>query len=246
MAGTIAVICDLTSRYSQFWQCVANLRHPVNTALDVQPGSDRSVGRNSLVRRSLERGSEWIMFLDDDQTFSPDLLTEMLAVEQPVVAALYLARHSPFFPIAFASKDDDVEFGSKVRSTSEGSYWPLDLRNHGPRELVRIRAAGTGGMLIRSEVFRELGDIQWFTHTTKMSEDIFFSDLLHEAGIPLYVHTGCTMGHLAPAVVHPAYDEEIEEWTAGLQFSLTTSVRIPIEFPDGGDDRTPDHVGMAV
>lgn len=203
------------------------------------PGSDRSVGRNTLVRRSLERGSEWILFLDDDQTFSPDLLTSMLAVEQPVVAALYMQRMSPFFPIAFASKDDDVEFGSRVRSTSEGSYWPLDLRNHGPRELVQVRAAGTGGMLIRSEVFRELGmNINWFVHTTRMSEDIFFCDLLWEAGIPLYVHTGCTMGHLAPAVVHPVYDPVIEEWTAGLQFSMTTSIQIPIEFPDGGEDRS--------
>jgi hypothetical protein len=93
-------------------------------------------------------------------------------------------------------------------------------------------------MLIRSEVFRELGDINWFVHTTQMSEDMFFSDLCWGAGIPMYLHTGCTMGHLAPAVVHPAYDPEIEEWTAGLQFSMTTSIRIPIEFPDGGEDRS--------
>ena len=30
-------------------------------------GADRAAGRNTLVRRSLERGSEWILFLDDDQ-----------------------------------------------------------------------------------------------------------------------------------------------------------------------------------
>ena len=213
MSGTVGVICDAAARYSQFWSCLNRLHKPVNTVLDEEVGADRARARNNLVRRSLERGSEWIMMFDDDQTFKPSILTAALAVEQPVVAALYTQRVAPYLPIAYADKD-------------EHGYWPLDLRNHGPNELVQVRAAGTGGMLIRSEVFRELGDIDWFLHTTEQSEDMYFCDLLHEAGIPLYVHTGMVLGHIAPAVVFPQFHEG--EWTAGLQFSYTTSVLIDI------------------
>jgi len=213
VSGTVGVIADLAGRYSQFWGCLNHLRKPVNTAGDFEFGADRARSRNNLVRRSLDRGSEWIMFLDDDQTFKPSILTEALAVGQPVVAALYTQRVAPYLPIAYADKDDV-------------GYWPLDLRNHGPNELVQVRAAGTGGMLIRSEVFRELGDIHWFMHTTEQSEDMFFCDRLAEAGIPMFVHTGVRLGHIAPAVVFPDWDDERGEWVAGLQFSHTTSVRI--------------------
>lgn len=215
MSGTVGVIADAAARYTQFWQCLTGLRTPVNTALDPEIGADRARSRNNLVRRSLERGSEWIMFLDDDQTFKPSILLNALAVEQPVVGALYTQRVAPYLPIAYADKD-------------EHGYWPLDLRNHGPNELVRVRAAGTGGMLIRSEVFRVLGDIDWFLHTTEQSEDMYFCDRLAEAEIPLYVHTNIRLGHIAPAVVFPEWHEDTGEWVAGLQFSYTTSVLIDI------------------
>ena len=193
----------------------------MNTLEDWAIGSDRSRSRNFLVARALDRGAEWIMFIDDDQSFKPDLLKLLLEADRPVVGALCLQRHAPHMPLVYSDKDDK-------------GYWPLDLRKHGPNELVQVRAVGSGGMLVRSEVFRELGEIDWFKHTTEQSEDMFFCDLLDEHGIPLFTHTGIRLGHIAPAVVFPTVEQDT--WSAGIQFSYNTSVVIPIDYQQVFED----------
>jgi hypothetical protein len=167
----------------------------------------------------LERGSEWILFLDDDHTFPPHLLLTLLEKQQDVVASLYLQRADPFLPIAFASKDD------------EGSYWPLDLSECPQNGLVKVRAAGTGGMLIRSEVFYNI-PAPWFVHTTNQSEDMYFCDLLAENGYGMFVDLDAPLGHVAPMNVFPTW-EDGHGWTAGLSVSPSMRVVLPIQMPEG-------------
>lgn len=208
------MIADQTGRYTAFSQALINLRSPVNTALDWELGSDRGRSRNNLVKRSFERGSEWILFIDDDHSFNPNLLMGLLAHEQPVVASLYIQRVDPFYPIAFADKDE------------EGNYWPLDLSQCGPTGLVQVRGAGTGGMLIRTEVFDQIPD-PWFVHTTEQSEDLYFCDRLAEHGIPLYVDLEARLGHLAVFNCVPEH-EEPHGWAASISISPTMKVVLPI------------------
>jgi hypothetical protein len=218
VSGTVGVVADVAGRYNQFSQCLTQLHIPVNTAIDWRFGSDRGVSRNKLVRAMLDRGSEWIWFVDDDQAFPPTILRRMLQHEQPVVSALYVQRSKPFLPIAYKEKRD-------------GAYWPLNLQEHGPNELVQVVGVGTGGLLVRSEVFRQLGDVPWFVHTTGQSEDLYFCDLCAEAGIPVHVDTGARLGHFAPAVVFPEWDTEEgnERWVAGIQFSDSTQFIIEMD-----------------
>lgn len=200
---------------------LTTMRLPVNTAIDWRIGADRGRSRNSLVAASLERGSEWIMFLDDDHSFPPDILLRLLARDQPVVASLYLQRTDPFLPLAYVKKE-------------EMSYWPLDLETgeHGPHDLVPVIGAGTGGMLIRSEVFHQL-DPPWFVHTTQQSEDLFFCDRCVEAGIPMFVDLSARLGHIAAINVFPDYIEADgkQAWAAGLAISPTARVHLPILMP---------------
>jgi GT2 family glycosyltransferase len=184
-------------------------------------GSERATSRNKLVLDALDVGSEWLWFIDDDQTFPAGVLIRLLQAEQLVVSSLCLMRSPPFFPVAFASKD-------------EKGYMPLNLQAHVPGELVACRSVASSGMLVRAEVFRQLKE-PWFYHTTDKSEDVFFCDKLDEAGIPMYVHTGVPIGHIAPGVVYPWWDEDSKSWTAGLQFAIGTSVTIPLDYSQADD-----------
>jgi len=215
MSGTVGVIADMAGRYTMFSQALIALRAPVNTAIDWEIGADRGRSRNNLVQRSLDRGSEWILFLDDDHTFPPTLLTGLLAREQPVVASLYLQRTDPFLPVAYTSKKD-------------GFYWPLDIGACDPHGIVPVVGAGTGGMLIRSEVFHEI-EPPWFVHTTEQSEDLYFCDRLVEAGIPMFVDLDARLGHLAVFNIFPVYDEQ---WVAGVSVSPSMRVTLPIVMPE--------------
>jgi len=211
----VGVIANDTARYSMFWIASHGLRTPPNTAFQPALTGDRILGRNKLAKMAVEQGQEWLMFLDDDHTFPEDLLLRLLAHDLPVVGALYLQRQMPFMPIAYATKDD------------EGIYWPVDLNAHGENELVTVRGLGTGGMLIRTEIFREL-EYPWFEHGTA-SEDLIFCDRVYEAGLgPIYCDLGARMGHLSPAALWPTFVDG--RWAAG--FALADGFSVTVDYPE--------------
>jgi hypothetical protein len=211
----VGIIADRTARYTEFTECLAGLlaRMPVNTAVQFKVGPERGHSRDWLVEQSLERGSEWILFLDDDHSFPPTLLLQLLSHDKPIVASLYLQRQNPFYPIAYSDKDE------------HGMYTALELPSQ-PTGLVPVVAAGTGGMLIRSEVFYDI-PAPWFLHTDDHSEDLYFSDKAVAAGFPIFVDLEARLGHITPVNVVPAFLDG-EGWVADLVVSQSMNVGLRI------------------
>lgn len=218
MSGTVGIIANDTGRYTLFSVCLTQLRHPVNTRIDWALSTDLAGARNTLVERSLEAGSEWMLFLDDDHVYPGDLLNQLLAHEQLVVCSLYLRRAQPFTPLAFSGKDE------------EGLYIPIDLTEYPNEGLLKIYGAGTAGMLIRSEVFREI-PYPWFEHGRvgewNSSEDLIFCEKANAAGIDIFLDLGAQLGHMSPCAIWPSWIDQ--EWAVG--FSVADGLRLyyPIE-----------------
>ncbi len=63
--------------------------------------SYHELGRNQLVE---EAHGEWLLQVDTDHIFAPDLLTRMLSLQKkldaPVVSAIYQFKHPPHSPVA--------------------------------------------------------------------------------------------------------------------------------------------------
>lgn len=215
MSGVVGLIASDTSRYTMFHVCKDALQMPVNTHPEWAITSDRIVGRNKVVAQALDRGAEWILFLDDDHVFPSHLLMRLLAHDKPVVGSLYVQRMVPFAPVAYTHKTD------------EERYVPVDLTQHGPDDLIEVAAVGTGGMLIRSEVLHQM-EPPWFYHG-RASEDLIFCDRVYEEGFgPIYVDLGCRMGHMSPAALWPTFDRETEAWMVGFSLTEGFSVTVPI------------------
>jgi hypothetical protein len=220
MSGSVAVVAQDTSRWTMFHVCLTQLQHPPQTRIDWGMFTDIPSARNTLVKRALEAEVDWVLFLDDDQVFAPDLLTNLLAHEVPVVGALYLQRGGDHGAIAFSHR------------TENGLYERIDLRELPGEGLLSVRAVGTGGMLIRTEVFRQISsEPDWFEHGSEAgwyaSEDIVFCEKLFQAGIPVYVDLGTPMGHMTPSAVWPSYVDK--EWCLGFSVSDGTRLFTPIE-----------------
>lgn len=212
MSGSIGVIANDTSRYSMFMVCLTALHKPVNTQPVWALTSDRILGRNTCVEEALDKGTEWLLFLDDDHVFGPQLLTRLLAHEKPIVGSLYLQRMMPFRPVAYSHKDEN------------SVYHAINLHNHGESDLIEVAAVGTGGMLIRSEVLREM-EHPWFEHG-RASEDLIFCDKVYELGLgPIYCDLGARLGHLSPAALWPSFDED---WEVGFALSDGFRLSVPI------------------
>lgn len=218
MSGTVGIIARDDARYSLFSVCLMNLKHPVNTNIDWALGNDIASGRNNLVRRSLELGSEWILFLDDDHVFPNDLLVRLLEADKDIVSGLYLRRGVPMTPVAFSHR------------TPGNTYMPIVLPELPKEGLLKVHAAGAGALLIRSEVFRAIGD-PWFEHGRvgewDASEDIIFCEKANEAGFEVFVDLEARLGHLSPMAAWPSWVDE--EWAIGFSITDGLSLYCPIE-----------------
>jgi GT2 family glycosyltransferase len=218
MTGLIGVIADYSGRYTWFSQCLADLEKPEGTKIEWRMGANRGAMRNALAQACLDQGRDWILYIDDDQAFPTGTLIRLLAHNQPVVSALIVQRAAPFLPTAYAERGED------------GNYLTLDLRSVGHNNLVRVAATGTGGLLVRAEVLRELGS-PWFVYSEDFGEDMFFANRLAEAGIPMILDTGCRMGHIAPAAVFPVWNGNA--WEAEFKYSDGTSISMPMNHEKG-------------
>lgn len=219
MSGMVGVIANDSARFTLFGMALTGLQTPVNTTIEWAVGSDRSRGRNNIVKRALEFGAEWIFYVDDDHVFPGDHLLRLLDWEEDIVASLYVQRVAPFYPIAYGEIGDD------------GTYLPLHLPDLPAEGLVEVVGAGTGGMLVRAEVFHVLEEThgqEWFTHTTEKSEDLMFCDRAIAAGFKVHVDLGARLGHIAPAAVWPTHHGEAG-WQIGWTFSESARFMAPIE-----------------
>lgn len=218
MSGSIGIVASETGRYTLFSASLMRIKHPPNTTPDWGMSSDISGARNMLVERSLERGSEWILFLDDDHVYPDDILLRLLAHEKDITCSLYMQRQPPFGPVAYTHR-------------VEGSYMPLQLPGMPEEGLIDIYATGCSGMLIRSEVFRAI-EYPWFEHGRvgelwNASEDLIFCEKAREAGFDIHLDLGVRLGHLAPCAIWPSWIDE--EWVVGFSVANNTSLFVPIE-----------------
>lgn len=215
MGGMIGIISDHSARYTWFQQSLEGLIRPEGTVTEWRVGSNRGVCREQLARVCIDRGHDWLFFVDDDQVFQSDCLLRLLSYDQPVVSALILQRGAPFLPTIYKSKQND-------------KFFPLNLQSVGDNDLVTCAGVGTGGLLIRGDVLRTLDDGRpLFEYSERFGEDLYFSNRCAEAGIQMLVDTGCRMGHLIPAVVVASWFGD--RWGVGIQLADGTSTAIEMQ-----------------
>jgi len=213
VSGTVGIIANDNARYSLFAISLTQLSVPRNTTIDWSLTSDRIYGRNILTERMLDRGSEWLMFLDDDHVFPTNIVNRLLAHQVDIVGSLYLQRQHPFRPICYDTQADN------------GRYEYIDLTQFGPDDLVQVMALGTGGMLIRAEVFHKM-PFPWFEHGVA-SEDLIFCRKAGELGFDVYCDLGVRLGHMTQTSIWP--DHQDGQWNVGFAIADRFSLNVGIE-----------------
>ncbi len=219
MSGSVGIVAQDSARYTMFGVCLTQLKHPGGTRIDWGLSTYVPKARNTLVKRALDDGSDWLLFLDDDHVFAPDLLLNLLAHDKPVVSALYVLRGGSHEPVALQK--------------TENAYEPIDLTQLPGEGLLKVDAVGCGGLLVRSEVFRAISDEpDWFSyghdqHGWTASEDVIFCEKVANAGYDIFVDLASPMGHMAPSAIWPSYVDG--EWCFGFSVSDSTKLYAHIE-----------------
>lgn len=178
--------------------------------LALQAGANLSAPRNALVRRFLEYGkADWLLMLDSDMTFKPDLMERLLEFADPVDAPIVGGLCFGF--------DDKANIQPTLFGLVGDESSPQVIRYHEwpPDAMFQVAATGTACLLIHKTVFEKIRDVQlpnrngrpgfnnafpWFQETehdnSPVSEDITFCWRAGLLGIPIYVNTAVRLGHI--------------------------------------------------
>ncbi len=201
---TVAVIvptAEHTGGYTTFESALDALKVPdgsVATPIRVVGSDGLAHGVNNTIAALLadERPPQKFFFIDRDHEFDMDLLTSptrglLRHKDAPVVMALTVRKMPDFRPMGFTgSREMWDEAAKRVKREYKNVTWMGITGEHG---LVPVEAVGRGGLLVDAGVFRRLPR-PWFAvgqvDPEEFLEDVYFSDLCREAGIPVCIDVG--------------------------------------------------------
>jgi hypothetical protein len=167
-------------------------------------------GRNKAVKDFLDGDAPWLLWLDTDMGFQPDLLEQLMAaahpVERPVVGALCFGSRQlgPDGMGGYHTMPVPTIYDWAPVTTSDGEELEgFDIRWGYPQNaLVRCDATGSAAILVHRSVFKRIQakyGPEWYHRVParegSMGEDLSFCMRATAVGVPVYVHTGVRTTH---------------------------------------------------
>ena len=171
-----------------------NMRRPDDVEFDFQIGYDCAHARTNMAEAAKAKGAEWLLMVDSDIVVPGDAL-ELLLSDGVDVCMGYYPRHGrtdgalPFFELGTSGYRTHI-FADEVKQ----------LRDDGTN-LLQVKGGGLGCTLVRTDVFGRI-KYPWFDWVTykdghgSLSEDLYFCRELEKAGIPMYLDTRVSCGHI--------------------------------------------------
>jgi len=144
------------------------------------------MARNRLAR---ELRGNWIVMLDTDQTFAPDLLTRLLWIADQykvdVLTGLYHIKAEPYNPVIYKLNPDNDRFEFIVG-------WDQD------KEIIPIDSAGGGALFIRNHILSKMfnSGMLPFAEIEGNSEDHSFFRRLKQIDVQAYCAPDVKVNHL--------------------------------------------------
>lgn len=196
---------DMTQFNSEYVAKDGEFVHPDYIGISYTP-----TARNEAVKRFL---GDWLLQLDCDHQFEPDLLSRMLTTmtrhNLMVLGTKYFKKAPPHIPVV-------------SRWDEETERWMVDVHLDGRlkweegQELFRTGAGGGNGLLVKREAFDRIkGELKEepFTPISPWSEDYSFFLRCMKLGIPYHISPRIETKHLIwKGIGEAEHKEEMEKW----------------------------------
>jgi GT2 family glycosyltransferase len=144
---------------------------------------------------------DYLLWLDSDQVFTEQNFNDCyetlwLEPDKKIVAGYYQYADMSGFAFGWLEGKDDFKHITK-------GHKEVITRAKEQQCLVEVDWSGMGFMLMKKGVFEEI-DYPYFTHPEflmntdtpdVLGEDLYFGAKLKAAGIPIYIHPECRIGH---------------------------------------------------
>ena len=156
--------------------------------------------RNKLAQKAVFEGFDRVLWLDSDMVFDRDLfhrLSARLDEGYEYVSGLYFSRRTPTRPVIYS----DVYMKLEEDCTQTPTIVPY--ANYPKDSVFEIAASGFGGVMMTTELIRDVG-MKFglpFSPAAGFGEDFSFCIRAREAGHKMYCDSSIKLGHIANIIV---------------------------------------------
>ena len=156
----------------------------------IQETQPTSVARNNLVDMAMEKGVDYILWVDSDNLIPNGTIDQMLQdfekTGADLVSALYFSKDPPHYPV--------------IRYFKSGGFFKYE--NPGLGQVFEIAGCGFGLCMVKADVFNKLtkpyfkfSDEVWGYRSMQMSEDLYFCRKMLRADMKLVCDAGIVSNH---------------------------------------------------
>lgn len=192
---TLCIINGGTVRAETMLSTVAAMKviesHGIGTYLNMQIGGYAARNRNSAVEAARSNNATHLMFVDNDMVFPASGIQRLIDADKDIVGGMYNARGVPGQPVVSTVKMIDPATDPNAGKTYATEF---------PAQLFKCYGLGTGFMLINMQVFDKLEKPYFISGESSngnaFTEDIYFCDKAHKAGIDAWCSPTIKIGHI--------------------------------------------------
>ena len=184
MKITLGIPCNRTVQaetMQSLLDMIAKSEHDFHFVIATQ-GYTIAENRTLIAVRAIENKSDYLLFIDDDMVFPPNTLNRLLSREKDIIGIPYYARVLPRKSVVV------LENGEELSGTVPG-------------DLFKCQHVGTGVMLIKTEVFKNIIR-PWFQFKTNadgctvQGEDAHFCEVARNKGYSIYCDSTLPVRHI--------------------------------------------------
>jgi GT2 family glycosyltransferase len=215
MKTLIAIPCmDVIE--ADFVECLVNLRLVGEVEIKFLKASLVYDARNQITKYALDKGGfDYVLWLDSDMTFGPDLMEKLLADMEPedgerrqAVSGLCFGRRPPFKPCIYKSLDVQQQ-GQMIYPKAEVYLdYPLD-------QLFEVAACGFACVMMRMDVLEAMGiyGVPFFP-IGGLGEDLTFCWRAQKLDIKFHCDSRLKIGHIMRIHVDEDFRDNVFQGSA--------------------------------
>lgn len=168
--------------------------HPVGEVqIAFLPGSLVYVAREKLAEVAITMKADYVLWLDSDMIFNPEILADLMSDDKDCVSGLCFRRRPPFTPAIYKK----IRYGTERGDYENEEYldYPLD-------SLFEVDACGFGAVLVKTEVIKKVQETfgATFEPMRGYGEDISFCIRAKQCGYKVWCDSRVKLGHVTRSV----------------------------------------------
>lgn len=210
MKTLIAIPCmDVIE--ADFVECLTNLRHVGKVDIKFLKASLVYDARNQITRYALEQGGfDYVLWLDSDMTFEPDLMERLIEDMEgrQAVTGLCFGRRPPFKPCIY--KELDIQQNGQMIAPHTECFFDY------PRDAVfEVAACGFACVMMRMDVLEAMGvyGVPFFP-VGGLGEDLTFCWRASKLDIKFHCDSRLKIGHIMRIRVDEDFRDNVFQGSA--------------------------------